>query len=155
MIIRGGENICPRELEELLFRHPAVAEVAVIGVPHEKWGEEVAAFIRPVSALRTARALLTRFRPGERIAVWAQNIPEWIMLAFGAGMAGMVLVTVNLAFRAREVEYVLKQSRSSGVFVVSAFRGNPMLEIVRAVAPNCPNFATSFALTTGMPRRLW
>jgi acyl-CoA synthetase (AMP-forming)/AMP-acid ligase II len=155
MIIRGGENICPRELEELLFQQPAVAEVAVIGVPHEKWGEEVAAFIRPVSALRTARALLTRFRPGERIAVWAQNIPEWIMLAFGAGMAGMVLVTVNLAFRAREVEYVLKQSRSSGVFVVSAFRGNPMLEIVRAVAPNCPNFATSFALTTGMPRRLW
>jgi fatty-acyl-CoA synthase len=47
MIIRGGENIYPRELEELLFRHPKVGEVAVIGVPHEKWGEEVAAFIRP------------------------------------------------------------------------------------------------------------
>ena len=49
MIIRGGENIYPRELEELLFRHPKVSEVAVIGVPHERWGEEVAAFIRPVS----------------------------------------------------------------------------------------------------------
>ena len=49
MIIRGGENIYPRELEELLFRHPKVGEVAVVGVPHEKWGEEVAAFIRPVS----------------------------------------------------------------------------------------------------------
>ena len=36
-----------RELEELLFKHPKVGEVAVIGVPHEKWGEEVAAFIRP------------------------------------------------------------------------------------------------------------
>ena len=47
MIIRGGENIYPRELEELLFRHPKVGEVAVIGLPHEKWGEEVAAFIRP------------------------------------------------------------------------------------------------------------
>jgi fatty-acyl-CoA synthase len=47
MIIRGGENIYPRELEELLFKHPKVGEVAVIGVPHEKWGEEVAAFIRP------------------------------------------------------------------------------------------------------------
>ena len=46
-------------------------------------------------AQRTARALLTRFRPGERVAVWAQNIPEWVMLEFGAGMAGMVLVTVN------------------------------------------------------------
>jgi fatty-acyl-CoA synthase len=47
MIIRGGENIYPRELEELLFRHPKVGEVAVVGLPHEKWGEEVAAFIRP------------------------------------------------------------------------------------------------------------
>jgi fatty-acyl-CoA synthase len=89
-------------------------------------------------AQRTARSLVERFKPGERIAVWAQNIPEWVMLEFGAGMAGMVLVTVNPAFRAKEVEYVLKQSRSVGVFVVSGFRGNPMLETVRAVAPNCP-----------------
>ena len=89
-------------------------------------------------AQRTARALLTRFKPGECIAVWAQNIPEWVMLQFGAGMAGMVLVTVNPAFRAREVEYVLKQSRAVGVFAVSGFRGNPMLETVHAVAPNCP-----------------
>jgi len=88
-------------------------------------------------AQRTARALLTRFKPGERIAVWAQNIPEWVMLQFGTGMAGMVLVTVNPAFRAREVEYVLKQSRAAGVFAVSGFRGNPMLETVHAVAPNC------------------
>jgi fatty-acyl-CoA synthase len=88
-------------------------------------------------AQRSARALLTRFKPGERIAVWAQNIPEWVMLEFGAGMAGMILVTVNPAFRAREVEYVLKQSRSSGVFVVNSFRGNPMLETVHAVAQNC------------------
>ncbi|HZV06790.1 MAG TPA: AMP-binding protein [Gemmataceae bacterium] len=88
-------------------------------------------------AQRTARALLTRFRPGERIAVWAQNIPEWVMLEFGAGMAGLILVTVNPAFRAKELEYVLKQSRSAGVFVVCGFRGNPMLETVQAVAPNC------------------
>jgi fatty-acyl-CoA synthase len=59
-------------------------------------------------AQRTARALLTRFKPGERIAVWAQNIPEWVMLEFGAGVAGMILVTLNPAFRAKEVEYVLK-----------------------------------------------
>ena len=63
-------------------------------------------------AQRTARALLHRFKLGERIAVWAQNLPEWIMLEFGAGLAGMVLVTVNPGFRARELEYVLKQSRS-------------------------------------------
>jgi fatty-acyl-CoA synthase len=89
-------------------------------------------------AQRTARALLGRFKPGERIAVWAQNLPEWVMLEFGAGLAGMVLVTVNPGFRANELEYVLKQSRSSGVFVVNSFRGKPMLETVREVAPRLP-----------------
>ncbi len=89
-------------------------------------------------AERTARALLTRFKPGERVAVWAQNIPEWVMLEFGAGMAGLVLVTVNPAFRANEVQYVLKQSRAAGCFVVDSFRGNPMLETVRTVRTNCP-----------------
>src|SRR5437773_8703490 len=89
-------------------------------------------------AQRTARALLSRFRPGERIAVWAQNLPEWVMLEFGAGMAGMILVTVNPAFRANEVQYVLKQSRAAGIFVVDNFRGNPMRETVQAVKPNCP-----------------
>ena len=47
MIIRGGENIYPRELEELLFSHPKVGDVAVVGLPDDKWGEVVAAFIRP------------------------------------------------------------------------------------------------------------
>jgi fatty-acyl-CoA synthase len=46
MIIRGGENIYPREVEELLFGHPAVADVAVLGLPDPKWGEEVAAVVR-------------------------------------------------------------------------------------------------------------
>ena len=89
-------------------------------------------------ALRTARALATRFQPGERVAVWAPNRPEWLMLEFGAAMAGLVLVTVNPGFRAQEVAYVLKQSRAAGVFVVPAFRGNTMLETVRTLQPGCP-----------------
>lgn len=87
---------------------------------------------------RTARALLQRFEPGERIAVWAPNIPEWVILQFGAAMAGLVLVTVNPGFRAHEAEYVLRQSRAAGIAVVREFRGNPMRATVEAVAPNCP-----------------
>jgi acyl-CoA synthetase (AMP-forming)/AMP-acid ligase II len=47
MIIRGGENIYPRELEEVLYEHPAVFECAVIGVPHDVRGEEVLAIVAP------------------------------------------------------------------------------------------------------------
>jgi fatty-acyl-CoA synthase len=46
MIIRGGENVYPREIEEYLFRHPQIQEVAVFGVPDRKFGEAVAAWIR-------------------------------------------------------------------------------------------------------------
>ncbi len=45
MIIRGGENIYPKEVEEVVYRHPAVLEAAIVGLPDEVWGEEVAAFV--------------------------------------------------------------------------------------------------------------
>jgi acyl-CoA synthetase (AMP-forming)/AMP-acid ligase II len=45
MIISGGSNIYPREIEEVLLRHPAVAECSVVGRPHAEWGEEVVAFL--------------------------------------------------------------------------------------------------------------
>ena len=47
MIIRGGENIYPREIEDVLFEHPSVGEVAVVGIADERWGEVVVAFVRP------------------------------------------------------------------------------------------------------------
>ena len=49
MIIRGGMNIYPREIEDLLFDHPEVAEISVVGIPDEKWGEVIAAIIRPAN----------------------------------------------------------------------------------------------------------
>jgi fatty-acyl-CoA synthase len=45
MVIRGGENVYPREIEEYLYRHPAIADVSVIGVPDPKFGEELCAWI--------------------------------------------------------------------------------------------------------------
>jgi long-chain acyl-CoA synthetase len=45
MIIRGGFNVYPREVEEVLYQHPAVLEAAVLGVPHADLGEEVAAVL--------------------------------------------------------------------------------------------------------------
>ena len=46
MIIRGGENVYPREIEEFLYRHPDVVDVQVIGVPDLKYGEEIMAWVR-------------------------------------------------------------------------------------------------------------
>ncbi len=49
MIIRGGENVYPREIEDVLSTHPAVAGVAVVGRPDPTWGETVAAFVQPAA----------------------------------------------------------------------------------------------------------
>lgn len=53
MVISGGENVYPAEVEDVLYGHPAVAEVAVLGTPHEKWGEAVTAVVvlRPGATL--------------------------------------------------------------------------------------------------------
>jgi fatty-acyl-CoA synthase len=90
------------------------------------------------ASVRTAHALLQRFEPGERVAVWAPNIPEWIMMEFGAALAGLVLVTVNPGFRQHEAEHVLTHSRAAGIAVYPEFRGNPMLATVEEMQPRCP-----------------
>jgi fatty-acyl-CoA synthase len=59
LIIRGGENIYPREIEDVLFTHPAIASVAVVGVPDREWGEIVVAFVQTKAA--TDEAALTAF----------------------------------------------------------------------------------------------
>jgi fatty-acyl-CoA synthase len=90
-----------------------------------------------LEAEAVARALTTRFEPGERVALWAPNLPEWMVLEFACAMAGVILVTVNPALQASEVEYVLNQSRSAGLIVATNHRGNPMRKIADEIAPNC------------------
>ncbi len=64
MIIRGGENIYPREIEEFLHTHPAISEAQVIGVPSAKYGEEVMAWVKLKPGASTSPEELTRFCTG-------------------------------------------------------------------------------------------
>ena len=109
------------------------AIVAWTLAPGQRQTWTYAALLR--DAERAAWALLARFAPGEHIAVYAPNCAEWLLLELGAGLAGMVLVTVNPACRACELDYILRQSRSAGLFHVTGFRGNPMSEWVEQILP--------------------
>jgi fatty-acyl-CoA synthase len=89
-------------------------------------------------ARRVAQALAKRFEPGERVAIWSQNTPAWILVQFGAAMAGVILVTVNPSYRRDELRHILSQSKSAGIFVMPEYRGNRMLATVEQVRGDCP-----------------
>jgi len=80
---------------------------------------------------RLANALASRYQPGERVAVWAPNIPEWVLMEYACALAGLVLVTANPAYQAKELRYVLEHSGAAGLFLVESYRGNPMADIAQ------------------------
>ena len=113
---------------------PALHEVDADGVLARHW--TYAQLL--TDSERLAQALLSRFQPGERIAVWAPNIPEWVIAEFALGLAGLTLVTVNPGYQPRELKYVLKQSRAVGLLLIKEFRGNPMARIAAEVVASIP-----------------
>jgi fatty-acyl-CoA synthase len=74
MIIRGGENIYPREIEEFLYGHPDVSDVQVVGVPSAKYGEEVMAWVKPKEGRSLTGEQLAEYCRG-RIATF--KIPRY------------------------------------------------------------------------------
>jgi len=98
MIIRGGENIYPREVEEFLYTHPKVAEVQVIGIPHERLGEVVVAWIRLKAGESAMEGEILEFCEGQ-IAYF--KIPQHIRFVDGFPMT----VTGKIQkFKIREIE---------------------------------------------------
>lgn len=96
---------------------------------------------------RVARALLARFAPGDRIAVWAPNSAEWIVLQQGVAMAGMVMVALNPAYRTRELEFVLRQSGAVGLFCVDSYRDFAMRALVDDIRQRLPELREVFSFT--------
>jgi non-ribosomal peptide synthetase component E (peptide arylation enzyme) len=78
IIIRSGENISPKEVEDLLFNHPAVAEVAIVAMPSPTTGEKGCAFIIPRAGHTIDLPEIRRFLDAEGLA--RQKFPEHIVL---------------------------------------------------------------------------
>jgi fatty-acyl-CoA synthase len=91
------------------------------------------------SAERAARALRARFAPGEPVAVWAGNCPEWVLLEFAAALAGLTLVTVNPAYQADELAHVLGHSCARGLFLAAGHRGASLPDILAEVRGQLPD----------------
>jgi len=87
MIIRGGENVYPREIEEFLYKHEKIKEVAVVGVPHSEYGEEVAAFIQLKDGMSASEEEIKEFCRKNiaryKVPKYILFINEWPMTASG------------------------------------------------------------------------
>ncbi len=98
------------------------------------WGE----FAADVDA--AARGLLALgIKTREHVALWATNVPEWVLLQFAAARIGAVLVNINPAYRPFELQYVLKQSDSVALFLVDQFKTSNYFSMLAEVCPETAN----------------
>ncbi len=96
---------------------------------------------------KVANALLQHFEPGDHVAIWASNSPEWVMTEFGASLAGLVLVTVNPAYLAHELKYVLEKSDARGIVVQEHYRGRNLRKILENTRNDLPSLRTVISLS--------
>ena len=90
MIIRGGYNVYPREIEEILYEHPAVREAAVVGVPHAELGEDVAAAVVLKADADVSPADLRAFVK-RQVAAYKYPRRVWIVDELPKGPTGKIL----------------------------------------------------------------
>jgi fatty-acyl-CoA synthase len=85
---------------------------------------------------RTARGLMSLgFVKGDRVGIWATNVSQWVLMQFATAKTGIILVNLNLRFRAHELEFVLKQASCKGLVMLDAFRDCDYVATVRQLAP--------------------
>ena len=101
---------------------------------------------------KIARGLLSLgIEPGDRVALWAPNVPEWVVLQFALAKIGAVLVTVNTSLRAAEIEFLIKQSESSTLITVAGFRDVDYVETIYDVVPEMRGSEEGALQSTKLP----
>ncbi len=90
MIIRGGYNVYPREIEEVLYEHPAVREAAVVGIPHDEYGEEVAAAVALKEGESVSAEELRQFVK-DQVAAYKYPRSVWFVDELPKGPTGKIL----------------------------------------------------------------
>ena len=89
--------------------------------------------------------------PGSRIGIWAPNCAEWTITQFAAAKAGLILVNINPAYRAAELEFALNKVECLALVTAAAFKSSDYLGIIRELAPEIGTSATGMLEATRLP----
>jgi fatty-acyl-CoA synthase len=85
---------------------------------------------------RLAKGLMAMgVQKGDRVAIWATNVPHWVTLMFATARIGAILVTVNTSYRDKELEYLLRQSECQTLFMTDVYRDHDFIAILESVLP--------------------
>jgi fatty-acyl-CoA synthase len=74
-------------------------------------------------------------KKGDRLAIWATNIAEWVITQFATAKAGIILVNINPAYRTHELEYALRQSEAQGLLLMDRFKTSDYVKMFYEVCP--------------------
>ena len=119
------------EKEALVYNYPEIG--LDLRLTYRQYKDEVTRLAKGLLALGIETA--------EHVAVWATNVPEWVLLEIALAKIGAVLVTVNTNCRVSEIEYVLRQGDITTLFMIEGFRGNSYVESLYHIAPELKNIA--------------
>lgn len=92
---------------------------------------------------------------GDHVAIWATNVPEWVVLQFATARIGAVLVTVNPAYRPFELKYVLNQSDSVALVLVDQFKTSNYFEMLNEVCPELKHSTPGMLESPDFPKLKW
>ncbi len=111
-------------------------------------------FDRQVDA--AARGLLALgIKTGDHVAIWATNVPQWVILQFATARIGAVLVNINPAYRPFELKYVLNQSDSVALFLVERFKTSHYFDMLNQVCPELVSSEPGQLKSSDFPHLRW
>ncbi len=123
-------------LEEVAAKYPERMAVKYTDRPFERTWKE----FNEETTLVAKGLLKMGIQKGDHVAIWATNVPEWILLLFATAKIGAVLVTVNTNYKIFELEYLLRQSDSKCLVMTGGFKDANYVEIINEL---CPMLKTS------------
>ncbi len=91
-------------------------------------------------------------KPGEHVGIWATNLPEWILLQYAAASIGVVLVTINPAYRPFELKYTIEQSDIAALFLTDIFKSSDYYAIFKEVCPEIASAKDGRVSCTAFPK---
>jgi len=118
-------------LAESVAAHPDNKAVAYVDrdlhLTYRQFSDLVDALAKGLLALGVQR--------GEKVAVWATNVPYWVVLQFATARIGAVLLTVNTNYKKSELKYLLENSEAENIFIIDGYRDSDYLQILYSLAP--------------------